>query len=72
LFFERLGNLRRVFAPPQEAPHESSADWYAGLCVDPHSFSDQLARFQHSLRAAAHPEAPQQVTQREAIEAPSR
>jgi hypothetical protein len=29
------------------------ADWYAGLRVDPHSFSRQLARLQDSLRAAA-------------------
>jgi hypothetical protein len=72
VFLERLGNLKRVFTPPVEAPHEISADWYAGLCVDPHSFSDQLARFQNSLRAAAYPEVHQQVTQREAIEASSR
>jgi len=62
LFMERLMEIGRWLTPPPSEPlSEASADWYAGLCVDPHSFSDQLCRLQHALRQtglpAARPEA---------------
>jgi hypothetical protein len=51
-FIGRLVDLGgRLFAPPQEPLPESSTGWYAaGLCVDPHTFSDQLIKLQNSLR----------------------
>jgi hypothetical protein len=53
-FFERLDRFRGwLAAPPPERPRQDSADWYAGLCMDPHSFSDQLSRLQNSLHQAA-------------------
>jgi hypothetical protein len=44
------GYWRWMFTAPLEAPSEDSQEWYAGLCVDPHSFTDQLARLQGTLR----------------------
>jgi hypothetical protein len=50
----RLQELGKwLFTPPVETP--SRADWYAGLCVDPHGFTDQLVKLQTSLRGAGEP-----------------
>jgi hypothetical protein len=36
--------------PPPMLLEEDHADWYAGLCVDPCGFSEQLGKLQTSLR----------------------
>jgi hypothetical protein len=38
--------------PPPVLPEDESSDWYAGLCVDPRGFREQLGELQSSLRAA--------------------
>jgi hypothetical protein len=44
-----------LLTPPP--PREDSADWYAGLCVDSSSFSDQLDALQLSVSRANSPTA---------------
>jgi hypothetical protein len=46
----KLGEIRKWLATASaEPPSADSADWYAGLCVDPHSFNDQLRKLQTAL-----------------------
>lgn len=50
LLKSKLGEIWKWLAvPPAEPPSADSADWYAGLCVDPHSFSTQLSKLQTAL-----------------------
>ena len=58
----KLGEIWKWLAapPPAEPPSADSADWYAGLCVDPHSFSTQLSKLQTALTS---PPAAQPVAQ---------
>lgn len=69
---ERVIEIGRwLITLPPGLPSTDSEDWYAGLCVDPHSFSDQLCKLQNSLRPAGHPvtqQVVQQVVQQEAAE----
>jgi hypothetical protein len=49
----RLIELGRWLAPPiPTALSDDSSDWYTGLCVDPHGFTDQLCKLQNSLGTA--------------------
>jgi hypothetical protein len=53
VFMERIVEIGRwLAAPPPEPSGEAKADWYAGLSVDPGSFTDQLCKLQDSLRRA--------------------
>jgi hypothetical protein len=61
LLKSKLGEIWKwLAAPPVEPPSADSADWYAGLCVDPHSFNDQLCKLQTALTC---PPAAQPVAQ---------
>jgi hypothetical protein len=62
---ERLIEIGKwLIAPPPElrrpgqlssgSLNNDSADWYAGLCVDAHHFSDQLQLLQESLNRSGH------------------
>jgi hypothetical protein len=49
-FLERIMELGKAFRMyPSEAPSAESEGWNAGLCIDPHGFSDQLGKLQNSL-----------------------
>jgi hypothetical protein len=47
----KLGEIRKWLAPPppEEPQSADSTDWYAGLCVEPHTFSVQLSKLQTAL-----------------------
>jgi hypothetical protein len=58
-------------APLPELMPEDSADWFAGLPVDPHRFTTQLCQLQKSLRpkeAAEQEAAPKKQVDSMAIE----
>jgi hypothetical protein len=59
---------RWLAVPPSERLSEDSADWYAGLCADPHSFSEELSRLQSSLRRAGNPKAGTDPVRRNGVE----
>jgi hypothetical protein len=46
----RLQEIWQWLASPPSESTEESVDWYAGLIVDPSSFSRQLVNLQNSLR----------------------
>ena len=50
-----MGRLIEFFAwlstPPPVLLEDNHSDWYAGLCVDPRGFSEQLGKLQTSLQA---------------------
>ena len=49
-----VGRIVEFFAwlstPPPVLLEDDRSDWYAGLCVDPRGFSEQLGKLQTSLR----------------------
>jgi hypothetical protein len=47
----RFQEVWKWLASPPREPIDDSADWYAGLPVDPNSFSSQLVTLQTSLRS---------------------
>jgi hypothetical protein len=53
-FLNKVGDfLSWLATPPPLPPRDTTpSDWYAGLCVDASSFSDQLYRLQKALRPA--------------------
>ena len=57
VLMERLRELMRWLAEPLPSK-EHSDDWYAGSCVEPVRFSEQLARLQESLSKPVHETAP--------------
>ncbi len=54
VLLERVREFGKWLAEPMPSKLEPE-DWYAGLGVDPTSFSDQLCKLQNSLRAAGDP-----------------
>ena len=54
----KLNEIWKWLATPAIEPQSAdSTDWYAGLCVDPHSFTDQLCKLQGALHPKAVPAA---------------
>ena len=48
-----LSRLQEIWtwlaAPLPELASDDSSDWYAGLAIDPHAFSNQLCQLQKAL-----------------------
>jgi hypothetical protein len=44
--------FRWLSTPPPKLQEDDTSDWYKGLCVDPHGFSEQLGKLQISLSLA--------------------
>lgn len=53
IVMKRLRELVKWLAEPVPvAPKEHADDWYAGSCVEPARFTEQLVRLQNSLAKA--------------------
>ena len=44
-----MARLFEWLATPPPVQSDDDSDWYAGLCVDPSDFTDQLCRLQDAL-----------------------
>lgn len=51
IFMAQLIKFGKWLATPPPGQASDDSDWYAGLCVDPRGFTDQLGKLQTSLRS---------------------